>query len=94
MVQDFMTFKKMITPFIIQVLFVIGVVGSIAIGLISIGSWASSRYSGGGSFLLGVLWIFLGPIVVRIYCELIVVIFSINNTLADIRSSLKSESEP
>ncbi|MDW8226379.1 MAG: DUF4282 domain-containing protein, partial [Anaerolineales bacterium] len=81
--EDFLKFKKMITPIIIQILFWIGVVGSVIMGLISIVGGANAHYGGGAMVFAGILWIFLGPIITRIYCELLIVIFSINDTLTD-----------
>ncbi len=89
--QDFLKFKKMVTPVIIQILFWIGVVVSVIGGLISIVRGAGASYGGGGMVLVGLLWIFLGPIIVRIYCELLIVIFSINDTLTDIKNQLKAK---
>ncbi len=42
-------------------------------------------YGGGGIVFTGILTLFLGPIVIRIACELIVVLFEISDTLKDIR---------
>lgn len=81
----------MVTPVIIQILFWIGVVVSVIGGLISIVRGAGASYGGGGMVLVGLLWIFLGPIIVRIYCELLIVIFSINDTLTDIKNQLKAK---
>ena len=90
MMQEFLQFKKMITPTIIQILFWIGVVFCIIIGLISIVGGATSSHGGGLMVIGGLMWIVLGPFVVRIYCELLIVIFSINSNLSDIRKSLES----
>ena len=43
--------------------------------------------------MYGVLSILVGPLFVRIYCELLVVIFRINETLTDIKKKLDSEEE-
>ncbi|AXA37028.1 MAG: DUF4282 domain-containing protein [Candidatus Hydrogenedentota bacterium] len=89
--EDFLKFKKMITPIIIQILFWIGVVCSILIGLISIASGANAPYGGGGRVFWGLVWILVGPIITRVYCELLIVIFSINDTLTEIKNSLKNK---
>jgi hypothetical protein len=85
--NDFLTFRKMITPLIIQILFWIGVVGSILVGLVMMVSGASSDYGGGQSVLMGLFVLLLGPIMVRIYCELLILFFRMNETLTDIRSN-------
>ena len=89
--KDFLNFKKMVTPVIIQILFWIGVVVSVIGGLISIIGGAVSDYGGGAMVFMGLLYIFLGPLVVRIYCELLIVVFSINDTLTEIKNSLKDK---
>ena len=80
--NDFIKFKKMITPVIIQILFWIGIVGSVIFGIITYG---------GGMVFMGILIILLGPLVVRIYCELLIVVFSINDTLTDVKNILKNK---
>ena len=89
--EDFLKFKKMIVPVIIQILFWIGTVIAIVWGLISIVGGANAPYGGGRMVFNGVLWILLGPLIVRIYCELVIVLFSINNTLTDIKNLLKNK---
>jgi hypothetical protein len=81
--QDFLTFKKMITPVIIQIAFWIGVVVCIIAGIASLGDEP----------IPGILLILLGPLGVRIYCELIIVIFSINDTLTQTRNLLRDKTE-
>jgi hypothetical protein len=46
---------------------------------------------GGGTVVVGVMWILLWPIVWRIYCELLNVIFSINDTLTEVKNLLKKK---
>lgn len=89
--KDYLKFKKMITPIVIQILFWIGVVGSIILGLISIVGGANARYDGGRMIFVGLMWILLGPIVTRIYCEILIVIFSVNDTLTEIKNLLKDK---
>jgi len=89
--EDFLNFKKMITPMIIKILFWIGVALTVIGGLISIVGGATSDYGGGPMVLMGILWVFLGPILVRIYCELLIVIFSINDSLTEIKNILKEK---
>ncbi len=37
---------------------------------------------------VGLMWTLIGPIAARIYCELLIVIFSINDTLTEIKNLL------
>lgn len=79
--EDFLAFRKMITPFIIKLLFILGVVVCVLVGLALIPK-------GGFASLVGLLYVFVGPIVWRVYCEIIIILFSINGTLTDIRAAL------
>ncbi len=88
--EDFLRFKKMVTPIIIQILFWIGVVTCVIAGIVGIVVGITSR-SGGTTVLKGIGWLVLGPIGVRIYCEILIVIFSINNTLTDLKNLLRHQ---
>lgn len=86
--DDFLKFRKMITPAIIQILFWVGVAISVLGSLYVMGS-SFGRYGGGvGTFFSGLLFLVLGPVVVRIYCELLILFFRMNETLTEIKNSL------
>lgn len=85
--EDFLKFRKMITPVIIQILFWVGVGVAVIAGLVQIGT-AFSRYGSAVSVLTGLLTIVLGPVLVRIYCELLILFFRMNETLTEIRDGL------
>jgi len=87
---DFIKFKKMITPVIIQMLFWIGVVASVLLGLVTMVAGVASERGGVAQVISGLLMILLGPIVVRVYCEVLIVVFSINNTLTEMKNIMKS----
>jgi hypothetical protein len=74
--KDLLFFDKMIVPKVIQVLYwimlVVVVIG--AIGMMT------------QSFLAGLGLLIFGPLAVRIYCELLIVMFKINEALQDIRN--------
>jgi len=74
--KDVLFFDKMIVPKVIQVLYwillVVVVLG--ALGMMF------------QSFLAGLGLLIFGPLVVRIYCELLIVMFKINEALQDIRN--------
>ena len=78
--KDFLFFRKMITPIIIQVLFWIAVVVVVIYGFYTM--FASS-------FFQGLLMVIVGPVVYRMLFELIIVTFKINDSLADIRNNTK-----
>ncbi|MBM4024306.1 MAG: DUF4282 domain-containing protein [Planctomycetes bacterium] len=88
---DFWAFRTMITPVLIQVIFWIGVIACVVLGIAIIKS-AYSRYSDSWNEIqvaVGIAWIVLGPVVVRIYCEFAIVFFRMNETLTEIRNKLK-----
>lgn len=85
--EDFISFRKMITPTIIKVLFWVGVAGSVIFGLIQIGG-SFGRNGGGLLFLYGLIVLIVGPILTRIYCELLMLFFRMYDTLIEIKNSL------
>lgn len=82
-VKDFLYFRKMLTPIVIQIVFWIGVVTSFIGGIVMMFD----------NFLQGLLAAILGPIFVRIFTELIIVTFKINDSLTDIRNVKLKESK-
>ncbi len=87
--QEYLAFRKMITPVAIQIIFWIGVVACLIVGLVNIVGGASAPYGGGTTVLTGILMILLGPVLVRIYCELLIVVFRILDTLGEIKDKLR-----
>jgi hypothetical protein len=86
---DFLAFRTMITPVVIQILFWIYVGLFILAGLywIFIGLMAL-RYSALLAVVyaaLGLFTMLIGPVVVRVFCELIILQFRNNELLADIK---------
>ena len=82
-IQEFLHFDKMITPSIIKIIFWIGSGLTILFGLFLMISGAASDYGGGAQVFLGLLSILIGPFVIRIYCELLILFFKIHETLQD-----------
>lgn len=85
--SDFWAFRKMITPVIIEILFWVGVIVCIIAGFILIGVGLKTNET--QSVLSGVLLIILGPLGVRVYCEILIVFFRINETLTEIKHALE-----
>jgi hypothetical protein len=84
--KEFLHFDKMITTSIIKFVFWIGAGLSILSGLIIM--IIGVAFDGGGiAVLLGLLSAVFGPIVVRIYCELLIVFFKIHEALQDLKGS-------
>jgi len=86
--SDFLTFRRMITPVIIQVVFWVGVALCVTAGLMGIVRGVTESYGGTWGFLSGLALLLLGPLMTRVYCELLILAFRINETLNDIRTSL------
>ena len=82
--SDFFAFRWMLTPVLIQIMFVLGCLVVIATGLVAIDRGAAHHH--GGEIGAGLALMLLGPIVVRLYAELVIVVFRINDSLNDIRS--------
>lgn len=99
--KDFFSFERMITPVIIKVLFWIGLIGSGIAGIVSFFSLLLGGIARGGfgqilgGFLLGliaaVVSFALGALVTRIYSELLILFFRINETLTDIKNLLEDK---
>jgi len=83
--NDFLAFRKMITPMVIQVLFWIGAVSVVIGALVML---VGGIVKGGvGMALGGLLYLFLGPLMVRIYCEVVIVLFRILDALGEIKKN-------
>ena len=89
MLGDFLNFDKMITPVIIKIIFWIGITICIIAGLAMIISGVSSYWGGGLQVLSGLATLILGPLGVRVYCELLIIIFKINDSLSEIKEHKK-----
>ncbi|MFC4402548.1 DUF4282 domain-containing protein [Gracilibacillus xinjiangensis] len=85
MIQKFLSFDKMITPTIIKVVFWIGLAITVLTGLGTMIAGFNSYYGSGFQVFTGLLTIILGPLVIRIYCELLILMFKMNDALQDIR---------
>jgi hypothetical protein len=73
----------MVTPVIIQIIFWVGVVICIIVGIFLIGFGMQMGES--KSTWSGLALIFLGPLGVRIYCEILIIFFRINETLTEMK---------
>lgn len=86
---DYLSFKRMITPKIVNFFFWLGTVISIVIGLgMFIVSLVNFNSTG---ILSGFLMILIGPLLLRIYSELLIVFFRMNETLTDIAKLLEQK---
>ncbi|HOJ00631.1 MAG TPA: DUF4282 domain-containing protein [Anaerolineaceae bacterium] len=73
--DDFLHFRKLITPSLIKVLFWMSSLICIIAGIVLIASSFGTYGSGAVSFLFGICIALLGPLFSRIICETLFVIF-------------------
>ena len=73
--NEYLTFRRMITPVFIQVIFWVAVVFIVLGGIVALADGQAG----------GILIILLGPLAARIYAEILIVIFRINDNVAAIR---------
>ncbi len=80
--NDFLSYKKMITPIIIQIVFWVLVIFGILYGI-------RQLVSNAGEPILGIGSIFILPLIARIACELLILFFRMNETLTEINNNIK-----
>jgi len=83
--QNWLTFDKLITPSIIKIIFWVLAALIVLSGLVRLLAFGD----GFGGVIRSLLWIVLGPIFVRVYCEIILVLFRINDRLGQISDNTK-----
>ena len=74
----------MITPVIIQAIFWIGLLAIVgaSLALLIAGDEAWTR-------VMGIIYLIIGPILWRVWCEIMILLFRISETLTDIRNNIK-----
>ena len=88
--NDFFSFKRMIVPVIVSGTFIVGSLVSVVCCWFY---WMVPAINGKDNVKIAIsLGIMLAlPVVLRIICELFVVLFSINETLTDIKELLEED---
>ena len=82
--KDFLHFNRMITGDIIKYVFW-ALTGIFA--LIGIFTFLTALVAGEfGGALVGLIITILGPVLIRIYCELMIILFKIHETLVEIKN--------
>lgn len=85
---EFFTFRRFVTPVIIQIIFWLGVLMCIIGGIVIMTGGGSDMYGYGGDegwrVAVGLVLLILGPLMVRIWCELLILIFRIFDELKQI----------
>ncbi len=77
--NEFLSFRKMITPLMIQVIFWLGVVVIVIAAIMAMV---------GGFVLFGLMYLLVGPLFWRIYCELLILLFRMYDELQAIRGAV------
>ena len=93
-IMDLLMFRRMVAPWVIMVLFWLGVAGAVLIGLIILVMGMLGKGIGMAEALVGLISIPINILLVRLYCELMIVIFRMNETLTDIKNSLERPRNP
>lgn len=75
--KDFLTFRKMLTPWLVQILFWVAIAGFIVIAITDIIQHVSTRV------VLEI--VIIGPLATRIFCELLILFFRMNDNLTAIK---------
>jgi len=82
--KDVLFFDKMLTPKIITFIYWLLLLGAVVGGLGSMfGGYGGLTF---GKFFMGILYAVGGVIGARIWCELLIVLFKMNEALQEIRS--------
>jgi hypothetical protein len=103
---DFFAFRRMLAPVLIHIFFWLGVIAFIGAGVavligktdmvIDQGGLPGSakqhvnEFLEGSKLYVGLALCILGPFLLRLYCELIMLPFRMNGTLTDIRNTLQA----
>ena len=85
--RDFLNFRTMLTPVIIRVLFLLGIIGCIISGAFFISQGVGRPY-GDERVFMGIAIILLGPIGVRLLCEVMILFFRMNETITEIKNKI------
>lgn len=75
--NDFLSFRRMVTPLFIQAIFWLFAIALVIAGLITMFQ---------NSFFAGLVILVVGPLMARIYCELLIILFRIYDELVAIRT--------
>lgn len=93
---DFFSFKILITPLLVKIIFVlmivIGFIHGITVIILGINA-IKLNGPGGIIIIIGIAIIVLTPVVARLLCELFIVVFSIHNSLKDIKDTNEVQRE-
>jgi len=75
--NEFLSFRRFVTPAVIQVVFWLLILANLFYSIYLM-------TNGGGAILIGFIAIFLGSLMIRVYCELVILLFRIYDSLRGI----------
>ncbi len=78
--QEFISFDRMVTPVLIKIIYWLATIVVVIVGLAFFGMEDYGPVS-------GVLVLIFGPIAVRVYAEMLIVLFKISESLVSIRDN-------
>ncbi|MGJ7556239.1 DUF4282 domain-containing protein [Variovorax sp. GB1R11] len=78
--QDLLGFDKMVTPIIIRILYFLGLLGVLVMTVVSLFQ---------GRILMAIGVLVFGAIMVRVYSELLILLFRIHDNLVSINQQMK-----
>ncbi|MGJ7571990.1 DUF4282 domain-containing protein [Variovorax sp. RB2P76] len=78
--QDLLGFDKMVTPIIIRILYFLGLIGVLVMTVVSLFQ---------GRILMAIGVLVFGAIMVRVYSELLILLFRIHDNLVSINQQMK-----
>lgn len=93
--RDYLMFRRMITPAIIQIIFWVFVGVAVLFGVIGVFAglytmFAQDFLGGLGVVVSSLVMIVVMPVVIRIYCEILILLFRMNETLTTIANNTSS----
>jgi len=86
--SDVLTFRKMIAPLLAKIFFWVGTVVSFILGIVTLTN--SRHLSSDGTFMMVLTFFVIYPAILRIWSELVVLVFRMNTTLVAIRKNTES----
>jgi hypothetical protein len=90
---EFLLFRRMIAPLVIQIIFWVGTVLMLFGGLIMAVLSLTQISQVGAVALIGTLtgfaYMLFGPIVLRVYCEVLIIFFRMYETMKDVKEGIE-----
>jgi len=86
--EDYLNFRNMITPRIIEVLFWISVLIYVVVGsyIILVKGSVPEIVPQNYRVLGGIATVLIGPIFARVYCEVLILFFRMNETMTELKN--------